>query len=616
MFTTRPEICGTFGVVSSTHWIASSVGMAMLERGGNAFDAAVAVGFTLQVVEPHLCGPAGEVPILFHAAQANRTSVLCGQGVAPAAASIGAFRNQGLTSVPGSGLIAGVVPGAFDAWLKLLCDYGSLRLKDVLEPAIHYADAGHPLLGGAARALSDVADAFRTEWLSSAPIWLPGGEVPRAGQLFRNPTLANTWRRIIKEAGNGSREQQIERARYTWSQGFVAEAIDKFNRAEPLMDASGERHVGFLTGDDMARWEASYETPTTSRYHDWTICKTGPWGQGPVLLQALKLLEGYDLSRMHSNDPEFIHLLLEALKLAFADREAYYGDPDFSDVPMATLLSDKYASERRALIGERSGVDLNPGVIPGFEAQIATTLAQVRIADGDGGGLGVGEPTMAHLRDTTKSADGGGLGEPTMAHLRATTKPGDTVHFDVIDRFGNMVSATPSGGWPQSSPTVPGLGFALNTRAQIFWLTPDLPGSLVPGKRPRTTLTPTLAFADDGSALSCGTPGGDQQDQWQLSLLVRLINHKLPLQQAIDMPLFHSMHAPGSFYPRTAMPNVIVVEENLGQSVIDELTRRGHDVKVAPAWSAGRLTAAAKDPDGLLRAAATPRLMQAYAVGR
>ena len=594
MFTTRPEIRGIFGVVASTHWIASSVGMAMLERGGNAFDAAVAIGFTLQIVEPHLCGPAGEVPIIFKTAGDDQPRVLCGQGVAPAAATIERMRELNLDMVPGSGLISAVVPGSFDAWMTLLRDHGSLRLAEVMEPAIHYAEAGHPLLAGVSRAIADVADAFRNEWPTSASVWLPNGQPPQPNQLFRQPVLAATWRRLLSAAGEGTRERQIERVRAAWSSGFVAEAVDRFCRTQELMDASGQRHKGLLTGDDMARWSASYEAPQSSRYRDWTFFKTGPWGQGPVLLQALSLLRGFDLAQL--SEPEFVHVVIEAMKLAFADREAYYGDPAFTDVPLDVLLSDGYASERRKQIGYGASHELLPGGLPGFETQVLQSLRMVRVAQGERSGLGVGEPTMMHLKPTLK--------------------PGDTVHFDVIDRHGNMVTATPSGGWPQSSPTIPELGFALNTRAQMFWLEPGLPGSLAPGKRPRTTLTPTLAIRDDGTQLICGTPGGDQQDQWQLIFLLRHIHHGLDLQQSIDAPLFHSVHFPASFYPREAMLGTAVVEESWGDKLIAELRRRGHKVKVAPQWSAGRLTSATRGNDGILRAAATPRLMQAYAVGR
>lgn len=596
MFTTRPEISGTFGVVASTHWIVSQVAMGVLERGGNAFDAAVAGGFTLQVVEPHLCGPAGEVPILFHDARSGETCVLCGQGVAPAGATIEAYRAQGLDMVPGSGLIAAVVPGSFDAWATLLRDHGTMDLAEVMAPAIGYALNGHPLLPGAARAIADVEDALRTEWPSGAEIWLPGGAPPKAGALFRNPVLAATWQRLLAEAGpSGSREARIDRARRAWSQGFVAEAIDHFAR-EPRMDASGEPHASFLTGEDMARWQAGYEEPVTADFAGWTVCKTASWGQGPVLLQALKLLEAAGVDAVDLASVDFVHLVLEAMKLAFADREAYYGDPAFVDVPIAALLSDAYARERAVLIEPDASDAILPGVVPGFADQVARAMARVRIATSEAAGLGIGEPTMMHLK--------------------STLKPGDTVHIDVIDRFGNMVSATPSGGWPQSSPTVPGLGFALNTRGQMFWLEPGLPGSLAPGKRPRTTLTPTLALHEGRPALVCGTPGGDQQDQWQLVLLLRRILGGMKLQQALDLPLFHSLHFPSSFYPREAMPGVAVVEESYGAEAIAELRRRGHDVREAPAWSAGRLTVAERAADGVLHAAATPRLMQAYAVGR
>jgi gamma-glutamyltranspeptidase/glutathione hydrolase len=596
MFTTRPEIRGTFGVVASTHWIASSVGMSVLEKGGNAFDAAAAVGFALQVVEPHLCGPAGEVPIIFHAVETDRVEVLCGQGAAPAAATIEAFKALGLDAVPGSGLLAAVTPGSFGAWLTLVRDHGRLRLADVLEPALGYALNGHPVLPGVSRALAELKETFQTEWKSSAAIWLPGGEAPAPQSLFCNPTLAATWQRILDEAGEGTREQQLDRALAAWYEGFVAEAIDRFCRAEPLMDSSGRCHRGLLTGQDMAGWRPTYEAPTTFDYHGWTVCKTQAWGQGPVLLQALSLLKGFDLSAMDPNGADFAHVVLEAAKLAFADREAYYGDPDFVDVPIETLLSETYAAERRKLIGDRASDEIRPGILPGFEDQVARALGMVKPADGTAGGLGIGEPTMAHLKPTLK--------------------PGDTVHLDVIDRWGNMVSATPSGGWPQSSPTIPELGFALNTRAQMFWLEPGLPSSLAPGKRPRTTLTPTLALHEGRPALICGTPGGDQQDQWQLALLLRRIHHGLGLQEAIDLPLFHTVHFPSSFYPREALPGVSVIEESAGAAVIADLKARGHDLQVAPAWSAGRLTAAERRADGLLSAAATPRLMQAYAVGR
>src|ERR671913_795781 len=356
MFTTRPEILGTFGIVTSTHWLASAAGMAMLERGGNAFDACVASAFVLQVVEPHLVGPAGEVPAVFYSAATGKVEVLCGQGTAPKGATIEHYKSEGLTLIPGNGLLATVIPGAFDAWVLLLRDHGTMRLRDVLEPAVSYAEQGHPLLPRVANTIKDLKDFFATEWPSSAAVYLPGGEAPKPRQLFRNPQLAETWKRILREAEakGGNREAQIEAARNAFYKGFVAEAIDAFVRKTEVMDQSGSRHRGVLTADDMAKWSASYDAPQTYDYHNYRVNKIRPWGQGPVFLQTLALLKGFDLAAMGPTSGEFVHTAVEAMKLAFADREAYYGDPDFIDVPIQALLSDAYNDERRKLITDKA----------------------------------------------------------------------------------------------------------------------------------------------------------------------------------------------------------------------------------------------------------------------
>ncbi|MEM1383052.1 MAG: gamma-glutamyltransferase family protein [Pseudomonadota bacterium] len=594
-FTTRPEIAGTFGVAASTHWIASAVGFGVLEQGGNAFDAAVAMGFTLQVVEPHLNGPAGEVPILFHTTERPGIRVLCGQGTAPEGATIQHYRDQGLTLIPGSGLLATVIPGAFDAWMLLLRDHGTLPLREVLAPAIGYAENGHPLLARAADAIAGLAPLFRAEWPSSAQLWLPGGSIPQAGQMLCNPALATTWTRLLAEAETVSgREEQIERARDAFYRGFVAEALGHFAQTTEAMDGTGTRRKGVLTAQDMAAWQATYENPVTLDYGAWTVAKTGPWGQGPAMLQALQILRHAGVDAMDPLGADFVHSVVEAVKLSFADREAHYGDPADSDIPLDTLLSDAYGAERAGLIGAEASQDQRPGMIPGFTEQAEAAIARA-----------------AREIDVQVGAD---AGEPTMAHL--AERPGDTVHIDVIDRWGNMVSATPSGGWLQSSPTVPELGFALNSRAQMFWLDPGLPSSLAPGRRPRTTLSPSMALRDGRPQLAFGTPGGDQQDQWQLILFLRHVHGIENLQQAIDAPLFHSQHFTASFYPRQALPGRMMIEPAAGEAVIADLRARGHLVEVAEPWSIGRLTAASRDADGVLRAAATPRLMQAYAIGR
>ena len=592
-FTTRPEILGTFGVVTSTHWIASSVGMAMLERGGNAFDAAVAAGLVLQVVEPHLNGPAGDLPAILWSAQAQRADVICAQGPAPAGATIAHYRAQGLRHVPGDGLMATVIPGAWDGWMLMLRDYGRLPLRDVLEPAIHYCSAGHPCLPRVADTLAGLADFFRDNWPSSYVAWLPGGKAPVAGQLLRNPALARTYTRILSEAESfKSRDAQIEAARDAFYRGFVAEEMDTWLARQELPDSEGNMQRSVLNAADMAGYRAQIEAPVWGSHRDWDIAKCGPWTQGPVLLQSLALLRGMDLHALDPHGADFIHLVTEAMKLAYADREVYLADPNFTDVPLQDLLSEEYNTARRALIGTQASLDLNPGTVSGFEGQRSAMLAALeRLSSTDGA---VYEPTMAHL----------------------ARKRGDTVHLDVIDAEGNMVAATPSGGWLQSAPTIPSLGFCLNSRAQMFWLEEGLPGSLAPGKRPRTTLSPSFAMQNGQPRMVFGTPGGDQQDQWQLIFFLYHAEFGMGLQKALDAPLFHSTHFPASFYPRSRSPGQIMVEDTFGPQVIADLRARGHDVQTAPPMSIGRLTAAAQDADGLLRAGASPRLMQAYAVGR
>jgi len=592
-FTTRPEIEGTFGVVASTHWIATAVGMATLEKGGNAFDAAAATAFTLQVVEPHLNGPGGDVPVILYDVKRKRPEVICGQGPSPQAATIAHFRSLGLDMIPGTGLLAACVPGMFDTWMLLLRDYGTMSVSDVLAPAISYARNGHPLVERACATIDMVAQLFREHWPTSAAIYLPDGKVPESGMLFTNRTLADTYTRVVREAqqGGGDRIAQIERARKVWSQGFIAEAIDKFCRTQKVMDVSGERHAGLLAGADMAAWRAHVEAPLTYDYRGYTVCKPGVWSQGPVMLQQLALLKGFDLDDLDPASPDFIHWQVECAKLAYADRESFYGDPDFVRVPIDTLLSDRYNAERRKLIGKQASLDLRPGVIEGFGAVIEMRRAEgARAAVGS---LGAGEPTVGRVGEVI----------------------GDTVHFDIIDTAGNMVSSTPSGGWLQSSPVIPELGFGLGTRAQMFWLDENNPAALAPGRRPRTTLSPTLALRDGEPYLAWGSPGGDQQDQWTTQFFLRHVHTGMNLQEAIDAPAWHSEHFPISFWPRTARPGVLVVEKRLPEATISELRKRGHEVEVGPAWSEGRLTAASR-VGPRRRAAANPRGMQGYAAGR
>jgi gamma-glutamyltranspeptidase/glutathione hydrolase len=596
-FTTRPEIRGTFGVVASTHWLASAVGMSILEKGGNAFDAAAAAGFTLQVVEPSTNGPLGEAPMLVWSEANRRCDMICGQGVAPQAATIAKFRELGLELIPATGLLAAAVPGAFGAWMRLLRDYGTMPLAELLGPAIGYAENGYPMAPRVRETIAVVADMFRRNWPSSAAVYLPHGDPPEAGRLFRNPALAATYQRVLDEAGEGARERQIERARTAWYRGFVADAIDRFCRHQKVLDSSGRRHGGLLTGEDLARWEAPVEAPLTFDYRGYTVAKGGPWSQGPVLLQQLALLQGFDLDALDPLGPDFVHTVVECAKLAFADREAWYGDPEFVDVPMRTLLSDPYNDARRQLVDERASLELRPGRPDGRSPRVLVGGHEAVIT-----GPGIGEPT---------------IGEPVTSALGVVA--GDTCHVDVVDRWGNMVSATPSGGWLQSSPVIPELGFCLGSRMQMFWLEEGLPASLAPGKRPRSTLSPSMAFKDREPYLAFGTPGGDQQDQWSLLMFLHHVHHGMNLQEAIDCPAFHNEHMPSSFYPRAARPGLVALEGRFPEATRAALAQRGHRLRIGEPWSEGRLSGCAREstPEGtVLKAAANPRGMQGYAVGR
>ncbi len=555
-FTTRPELRGTFGMVASTHSLASATGMAVLERGGNAFDAVAAAGFVLQVVEPHANGPGGDLPVVFWSAERGEPLVLCAQGVSPAAATIERFRDLGHTLVPGTGVLAACVPGAFAGWLLLLRDFGTWRLADVLEYAIGYAEHGYPAVPAMVGMIGATEPLLR-EWPASAELYLPA---PAAGELFRNPALAATYSRIVEESRGSSREQELESARALFYEGFVAAAIDRFCA----------EHGGLLTGDDLSTWQPTLERPATFDFHGFTVCKTQPWGQGPVFLQQLALLAGFPLADL--TDAEYVHTVVECAKLAFADREALYGD---TEVPLAWLLSPGYNDERRRLVGDEASAEIRPG----------------------GGRL----PTVLEAEAMV------GSGEPT---------PGDTVHVDVADRFGNLVAATPSGGWLQSSPTIRELGWPLGTRAQMFWLEEGLPASLAPRKRPRTTLSPSLALRQGEPYLAFGTPGGDAQDQWTLHVFLRHAVFGDDLQAAIDAPSFHTDHFHSSFFPRQARLRSLALEARWGETVERKLSRRGHDVTVASPWSLGRVSAVAREPDGQLKAAANPRGMQGYAAGR
>ncbi|WP_026820819.1 gamma-glutamyltransferase family protein [Arthrobacter castelli] len=603
-FTTRPTLRGTFGMTSSTHWLATAAAQSVLERGGNACDAAVAGGFVLHVVEPHLNGPGGDMTAIV-AAPGQAPEVLAGQGAAPAEATIEHFEGQSLAMIPGAGGLAAAVPAAVDAWLLLLSERGSWELADVLACAIDYARHGHPVVGRVGSVISTVSELFEKHWPTSARLWMPEGRAPAEHELITNPAYAATLERLVA-AGTGAadRKARIEAARAEW-RDVVGRAAEEFLR-QPHRHSTGTDHAGVIRQSDFDGTLARFEPVVSIDFRGVTVAKSGPWGQGPVLLQTLAILDGFDDADIDPSTARGAHHVLEALKLAMADRDAYYGDADDGGpddgggapaVPLDTLLSREYADERRAQIGSSASAEFRPGVVEGFAAYRPPLLTEQQWQAASAG-----------------SAPAGAAGEPTVS--RGGDTRGDTCHIDVVDQWGTMVAATPSGGWLQSSPAIEELGFCLGTRLQMNWLDPAAPSALRPGRRPRTTLTPTMVLSGGRAVAALGSPGGDQQEQWQLLYLLRTLVGRYTPQQAIDAPALHTTSLAGSFWPRTWEPGGAVVEDRIGAEVIAGLERRGHRVTRAGDWSLGRLCVVGINDDGSYYAAANPRGAQGYAAGR
>ncbi len=564
---------GTHGVVTSGHYLASVIGLSILKRGGNAVDAGVAMGFALSALEPQSYGIGGEAPILIHSAKERCVHAIKGQGYAPRKATVAWFRRNKVKLIPWDGFLPATVPGAFDAWVTALSRFGTLSLKDVLEPTIQLHDSGFPVYERLRRVITLFSERMQRDWPTSAKIYLPEGHVPELGQILRNNDLASTFRRLLDEESKHSsegRERAIAAARDAFYKGFVAEEIVRFQEENEFMDATGIKHRGLLTLEDFKEYSTPVEKPVSFDYEGLTVHKCGPWSQGPVFLQQLSLLKGYDLRSLGHNSVDYIHLIVEAAKLAFADREEY-GDPDFVEVPLKRLLSEEYAAERRKLIDPDSASALfRPGSSP----------------------------------------------PRRMRHRKILGSRGDTTHLDAIDKEGNMISATPSGGWFRSSPVIEGLGFCLNVRGEIFNLDSKSPRCIQPHKRPRTTLTPSLVTKGSEPFMVFGTPGRDNQDQWTLQFFLNYVVFGMSLQEAIDAPSFHIMHFPESFYPHNESPKVVRIENRVPTQVIKGLRKKGHRIVVDEGWTHGKVTAATVDMKaGLFTAAASPRGEVGYAMG-
>ncbi len=574
-FITRPVVMGTHGMVTSTHYLASEAGLQVLKKGGNAVDAGATMWFCLTVLKPYLVGVAGEVPILLYWADEEKVLAVNGQGPMPMGANLEWFKEQGYKMIPEDGFLPAVVPGAFDAWLTLLDEYGTVSLSEVMEPSIRLAGEGFPAFPSLVDAIHRDKERFEREWPASAKIYSPESRPPEVAEIFRNPDWARTFKKVAKAEKKGrrlGRSAGIAAAKDYFYRGPIAETIIEFMQTYKCKDVYGQEHHGLLTLEDFSKYSARIEKPLTVNYRGYDVYKCDTWCQGAVLLQHLNLLEGYDLTSLGHNTAEYLHTYIECAKLAFADREQYYADPDFADVPLDMLLSKDYAEERRALVEpDKASLELRPGRAPPVKL---------------------------------KKSEEGDLWEQ------------DTVHLEAVDGNGNMISATPSGAWTRSSPVVPGLGFPMGTRGQMLHLDPNHVEKLEPWKKPSTTLTPSLVMKDGKPYMVFGTPGGDNQDQWTLQFFLNHIDFGMNIQLSLDQPTIHINHMPGSFWPHDAYPGRVHAEPRIPTDTLEELRDRGHEIIVSKPWSHGRCLAIRYNSDtGVMYGGASPRRAEAYAIG-
>lgn len=580
----RPTLLCPRGMVVAEHYLAAEAGLRMLHAGGNAVDAAVAATLVEGVVNPHMHTFGGELSALLYTAHDRRVLAVNGNTKAPRAATIDAFRARNLAAIPMAGVLAAGPPAAPHALLATLARAGTLSFAAVAAPALALAEDGfpmHPALRGPAPphilgdfSLAGSADLFRTTWPTSAAVYLRDGELPDVGARITNPDLARTFRLMI-----AAEDAALRHGR---SHGLQA-ASDAFYRGEiaERIVAHATEHGGLLGLDDLHEYRSEIGTPVSLGFGDWVVHKCGPWSQGPVFLQQLALLAGLDLGALEHNGADYVHLVTEVAKLAFADREQFYGDPGFVDVPLTGLLSPAYADVRRALVDRA-------------QASLAQRPGDPR----RGRALLEGEEIFA-ARDWSRG----------------------TVYVAAVDARRNMASFTPSGAWIPTSPVIAGVGFPLGTRLQTFYLDPRHPNALLPGKRPRTTLTPTLVTRGGAPAMVLGTQGGDQQDQWSLQVFLNQVLFGMDVQDAIEAPRFSSVHFPSSFYPHHAVPGGLRLESRFPEAVRAELSRRGHVVALDDDWVAGDVLCIRVDErHDVLRGGADPRgevsrRMPSYAIG-
>ena len=593
---TRPVIMGTRGVVTSGHYLATAAGFRIMDQGGNAIDAAAAMCICLNLLEPQSNGIGGEAPTLIYSAREERTFAISGMGCSPKAFTIEWCRENGIDLIPGDGYLPACVPATVDTWATAVSRFGTMSFSQILQPAIELAENGFPVYQRMHDSVAADVPKFTELYPTTGEVYLPGGQVPEVGDVFRNPDFAQTLKIMVaaeKEAQHRGRTAGIQAARDAFYKGPIAERIVEFITAEPLPDASGSSHTGLLSYEDMAKWEATVESSVSLDYRGLEVHKCPAWTQGPVFLQQLSILEGFDLGKMGHNTAEYLHTWIETSKLAFADREAYYGDPAHDEVPMEMLLSKDYAASRRNLIGSSASLAMRAGDLGGG----VPTYVGRNVADDNRRALGV---TAREVQDL-------GLDH---AHT------GDTTHLDAVDREGNMVACTPSGGWIGTSPVIKGLGFSLGTRGQMFYLNPDRPNALAPRKRPRATLTPSLVTKNGDPFMVFGTPGGDAQDQWTLQFFLNYVDFGMNLQEALDSATVHSVHFPSSFYPRRGYPGRVIAESRIPARVTNDLAQKGHEVISTGGWSNGKVMGIRYDKaKGVIMGAVSPKGNIGYAIG-
>jgi gamma-glutamyltranspeptidase/glutathione hydrolase len=546
--TMRGEMNAKRYAVSAGRQFAVEAAMRLFREGGNAFDAGAAAVFAASVTEIQLFGFGGEAPVVLFDAKSKRVVVVNGQGVAPAAARPEVW--AGKPYVDFHGPLAATVPSVLDSMSLVLSSFGSKRLSEVLAPAIDLAD-GFPVYGILHNAL--LREKSNCEpYPSTMAVYYPGGRVPEVGEIFVQRDLATTLRAIsaadsAEWARSHDRLKAIEAGRNAFYHGEIGRRLVRATREAG----------GILSEDDLRTFRGRLEQPVTTHYHGYEIYKAGFWTQGPVMLETLNILSGFDLKGMGFQSADYIHTVTEAMKLAFDDRDAYYGDPDFSKIPADSLLSGPYADERRSLVDPRVASKTHrPGNPSGVNARALGT-------------------------DPGKTSHGG-----------------DTTAVNAVDAAGNLFSAVISGGWVLDGAFIAGdTGVPLSQRMQQFSLDPASPNVVAPHKRPRITLTPTIILKEGRPYLALATPGGDTQDQQNLNVLLAHLDFGLPIQQAIEAPRFNSEHMHSSFQDHKDEPGVLTIEDRIAAPVLEELRRRGHELRVVGAFGMPTaVTAVGLDP--------------------